>query len=363
MPTISSAARDPPRHRPGLARRQRPLEDDAIVAGEVVVGIGPRAVQVLAAGAVHRLEAERLVEADRDAVAGPRDRPDPDDATAADVVEEPAVELPAQAAPPPVRVGPDHVDVGRRWIVGADEADEEAHRPAGLRFGEPRRPGEVLEPEAREQRMDHLAAAPPFVDDRDDRAVVGLDGPPEAEVGASRPWRSSDGCRGHERGHGELDGDERALHLAEVVGQAEHAALESARRARCRRGPARSTRSRARRARPSDGRTIEPTSPADDSGHADEPDGDRQGSAEDVMTAAPTSAARSARCATRLPTGASVGRTVRAAAYRSEGGWSRTRPRSPGSGGADVRAARRIDRVALHRGQSYRLVAPHSAAR
>ena len=70
-------------------------------------------------------------------------------------------------------------------MVGADEPDDEPVEPAILGLGDPRRPGEVLEPEAREQRPHPAAAAPPLVDDVDDGGIVGLGGPAEAHVAAA----------------------------------------------------------------------------------------------------------------------------------------------------------------------------------
>ena len=70
------------------------------------------------------------------------------DAAGTDVVEEALVEGSTEAVVAPVGVRPDHVDVGRPRMLGADEADEEADDPPVGAFGDPRRLGEVLEPQA-----------------------------------------------------------------------------------------------------------------------------------------------------------------------------------------------------------------------
>ncbi len=63
-------------------------EDDSVLAVPVVVGEGREPEQVLGPRPVDEPEPERLVEADRHAVAGPGDRLDASHATARDVVEE-----------------------------------------------------------------------------------------------------------------------------------------------------------------------------------------------------------------------------------------------------------------------------------
>ena len=92
-----------------------------------------------------------------------------------------------------VRAGADHVDVRLVGPVGADEADQEADQPAVAVLGHPRRPGEVLEPQAREQLV-HVPPAPPVVD----AARRAARGRPRSAVGA--------GCR---RSPGTDPGDDR----------------------------------------------------------------------------------------------------------------------------------------------------------
>jgi hypothetical protein len=74
------------------------------------------------------------------------------------------------------------VAVGDLGVVRGHEADQEPGDVAVLGLGQPGRPGEVLEPQARQQ-LGHVPAAPPIVDDGDDRDVVRLGRPAEAKGG------------------------------------------------------------------------------------------------------------------------------------------------------------------------------------
>ena len=57
--------------------------------------------------------------------------------------------------------------------------------PAVAVLGDPRRPGEVLEPQAQEQLV-HVPPAPPVVDVADEPRVIGLDRPAQPDVAAHR---------------------------------------------------------------------------------------------------------------------------------------------------------------------------------
>ena len=56
-------------------------------------------------------------------------------------------------------------------MVGTDKADEKPDRGAAHVLGDPRRPGEMVEPEPWQQVME-LPAAPPVVDSIDKEAVI-----------------------------------------------------------------------------------------------------------------------------------------------------------------------------------------------
>src|SRR5262245_43210683 len=94
-----------------------PEHDGAVLAIEVVVRLRRRPVEVLAARPRGDLEADRPVEADRDAVAGPGDGLDLRPAVGASVVEEPLVQRAAQPLAPEVGVRRDHVTVGGVRVV------------------------------------------------------------------------------------------------------------------------------------------------------------------------------------------------------------------------------------------------------
>ena len=121
------------------------------------------------------------MEIDRDPIAGPGDRVDLVGTGLQRVDEELLVQRPADPAPPVVWARRDHVRVRDLGMVGADEPDEEPDEPAAIVLGDPRRPAEVAEPEARQQGS-HLAAAPPFVDKVDHLRMVRFGRPTELKV-------------------------------------------------------------------------------------------------------------------------------------------------------------------------------------
>ena len=122
---------------------------------------------------------------DRGTVARPGDRHHASRATCPDVLEEALVEPAAEAGPPVVRARADHVDIGIVGVIRADEPDQEPDGTAAIVLGDPRRPGEVLEPQAGEQLVD-LPPAPPLIDQADEARMIGLGGAAEADVVAHR---------------------------------------------------------------------------------------------------------------------------------------------------------------------------------
>ena len=160
----------PPRSGDGL---QRPLELGAVVAGRVVVGHRGHAVQALAVGRLDEVEADRLEEADRRPVVGPRGRPGRRRAARRGVAHEPRRELRSDAPPPVARIDGDHVEHRDRRVVLAQEADRDPDDPAVLPCRDPGRPREVPEPEPGKE-LPGGPAAGPVVEPSDDRVVVGV---------------------------------------------------------------------------------------------------------------------------------------------------------------------------------------------
>ena len=116
---------------------------------------------------------------------GPGDGADPTRAASPRVLEEALVQGSAESRHPMVRARPDHVDVGLVGAIRADEPDEEADEPPTVVLDDPRRAGEVLEPQPRQDVVEP-AAAPPVVDLPDDDGVVGFDRASEPQVVAHR---------------------------------------------------------------------------------------------------------------------------------------------------------------------------------
>src|SRR4029450_3229519 len=83
------------------------------------------------------------------------------------------------------RARPVHMCVGLVGLVVAVQPDEEADRAAARVLGHPRGPGEMLEPQPRQDVVEE-AAPPPVVDLRADHGVVGLRRAAETELVAHR---------------------------------------------------------------------------------------------------------------------------------------------------------------------------------
>ena len=192
--------------------------------GDVVVGHRGHAVQALAVGRLDEVEADRLEEADRRPVVRPGGRPDRRRAARRGVAHEPRRELRSDATPPVARIDGDHVEHRDRRVVLAQEADRDPDDPAVLACRDPGRPREVPEPEPRKE-LPGGPAAGPVVEPSDDRVVVGVGR--AAVVDRPRPrQRDPLASAGEDAGDDQLDRDEQALDVGEVLDDAEHAALD-----------------------------------------------------------------------------------------------------------------------------------------
>ena len=143
-----------------------------------------------------------------------------------DVLEEALVQRPAEAA-----AADGSGSSPTMWTYassGWSGLTNPTRKPTGrplVVLGDPRRAGEMLEPQPREELV-HLAAAPPLVDLADEHGVVGLDRAAEADLAGARS-----SCvviaadAGSDRGDDDLERDEEPVDLAEVVDERQDAAL------------------------------------------------------------------------------------------------------------------------------------------